>query len=262
MKKIDSKSSSEKWDVNKVVNDGQDILPSTFLKVEQSPYYHIGEAPYYPPGFIHGHALENLESRLSFLTERANSGKGDSDRHLLTLFSIALSSHARNILELGVRRGDTTLPLLMAAKFNSGVVDSVDISDTEFKCPEDLEKYWNFHKSDAIAFLSACVKQGRKFDFIYLDDWHEYSHVKKELELIDQLVSPKGIILIHDLMYGGTEPFYHCDLTDSAGKQWAKGGPYRAVAELPGQFWEFSTLPYNNGLTLLRKKYSSKYFNN
>ena len=60
-------------------------------------------------------------------------------------------------------------------------------------------------------------------------------------------------------MYGDTCPFYHADLTNSAGEQWNNGGPYRAVAELNHQFWEFSTLPWNNGLTILRKKYSSKY---
>ena len=59
-------------------------------------------------------------------------------------------------------------------------------------------------------------------------------------------------------MYGNTEPFYHSDLSHG-GAQWDGGGPYRAVAELNPQFWEWSTLPWNNGLTILRKKYSNKY---
>ena len=63
---------------------------------------------------------------------------------------------------------------------------------------------------------------------------------------------------MHDLMYGNTDPFYHADLSHHEG-QWASGGPYRAVAELNPQFWEWSTLPWNNGLTILRKKYSNKY---
>jgi len=83
--------------------------------------------------------------------------------------------------------------------------------------------------------------------------------VKRQLELLDELVSPSSIILLHDLMYGNTNPFYHCDLTLKDG-QWANGGPYRAVAELNPQFWEWSTLPWNNGLTILRKKYSNRYF--
>jgi hypothetical protein len=59
-------------------------------------------------------------------------------------------------------------------------------------------------------------------------------------------------------MYGNTCPFYHVDLIVKDG-QWGNGGPYRAVAELNPQFWEFSTLPWNNGLTILRKKYSNKF---
>ena len=61
-----------------------------------------------------------------------------------------------------------------------------------------------------------------------------------------------------NLMYGNTCPYYHVDLTVCS-PQWANGGPYRAVAELNPNFWEFSTIPSNNGLTILRKKYSSKY---
>ena len=80
-----------------------------------------------------------------------------------------------------------------------------------------------------------------------------------ELEILDKKVSPSSILLLHDLMYGESCPFYHCDLTPCAGSQWNNGGPYRAVAELNHQFWEFSTLPWNNGLTILRKKYSNKY---
>jgi len=61
-------------------------------------------------------------------------------------------------------------------------------------------------------------------------------------------------------MYGNYTPHYHVDLTMKEG-QWANGGPYRAIAELNPQFWEFSTIPSCNGLTILRKKYSNKYHN-
>ena len=96
------------------------------------------------------------------------------------------------------------------------------------------------------------------FDLVYLDGWHSYDHVKKEMDMLDKLVSPNSVILVHDLKYGNTEPYYHCDLTLDSG-QWANGGPYRAIAELNRQFWEFSTIPACNGLTVLRKKYSSLY---
>ena len=181
----------------------------------------------------------------------------DSNQHVITLFSIALACRGKTFIELGVRNGTTTLPILLGAFFNKGQLFSVDVQDTEFQCPEELRPNWKFVKGDAIEFLSAW-DSSKKIDFVYIDDWHAYEHVKKELEYLDMYVSPSSIILIHDLMYGNTQPFYHTDLTIKKG-QWANGGPYRAVAELDLNFWEWSTLPWNNGLTILRKKYSSKY---
>jgi predicted O-methyltransferase YrrM len=185
-------------------------------------------------------------------------GTGDSDKHLMTIFSIAISIKAKKILELGVRNGKTTLPLLLAAKINSGKVTSVDINDTLFVAPTELQKFLEFKKMDAIKYLDELKHDDEPFDLIFIDDWHAYKHVKKELEIIDKLVSPRTVILLHDLMYGNHAPHYHSDLTLKDG-QWAEGGPYRAVAELNSQFWEFSTIPVNNGLTLLRKKYTNLY---
>lgn len=186
------------------------------------------------------------------------TGKGDSDQHVLTLYAIALGQKAKRILELGVRNGDSTRPLLLAAEKNNGFLTSVDIQPTSYVPSDNLSQHWKFIQKDALDFLQNDTP-AEPYDFIFIDDWHSYNHVKAELEQIDRLVSPKTVILVHDLMYGNTCPHYHCDLTLSNG-QWANGGPYRAVAELNPQFWEFATLPYNNGLTLLRKKYSNKYF--
>lgn len=192
---------------------------------------------------------------LEKIVDKTINGCGDSDRHLISLFSIALASKGKNYVELGVREGHTTEPLYYASKLNNGHLWSVDIQyPTKFK-PEDDS--YTFVKSCSIEFLNNWPKY-KKIDFIYIDDWHSYSHVKKELEYIDQYVGPSSIIVLHDLMYGNTEPFYHSDLTLKDG-QWAEGGPYRAISELDPQFWEWSTLPWNNGLTILRKKYSNKY---
>jgi len=194
------------------------------------------------------------------LVEKTINGKGDSDQHIMTLFSIALASKSKIMVELGVRGGDTTIPLLEAAKLNDTILYSVDINDVDFEVRDDLKPHWKFVKSDAIEFLESWDNR-ETIGFLYVDDWHSYEHVKRELEIIDTLVSPSSVVLLHDLMYGGTTPFYHVDLTNSGGEQWSNGGPYRAVAELNPQFWEFSTLPWNNGLTLLRKKYSSRFKN-
>ena len=193
--------------------------------------------------------------------DKALNGDGDSDRHFISLYAMALASRGKTYVELGVREGHTSEPLYEAARANGGKLWSVDINQ-----PTEYQPYVNgfldinhyeFVQTDSIHFLKEWDKD-KKMDVVFVDDWHSYKHVKKQLELLDQLVGPSSIILLHDLMYGNTEPFYHADLAH-AGKQWDGGGPYRAVAELNPQFWEWSTLPWNNGLTILRKKYSNKY---
>ena len=189
------------------------------------------------------------------LIDKAIHGDMDSDRHLISIFAMALSSRGKVFVELGVREGHTTEPLYEAAKLVGAHLWSVDLNDpTKYK-PNNGN--YTFVKQDSIKFLEQWPKE-KKIDVAFVDDWHSYLHVKRQLELLDELVGPSSIILMHDLMYGNTDPFYHVDLSHHEG-QWASGGPYRAVAELNPQFWEWSTLPWNNGLTILRKKYSNKY---
>ena len=189
------------------------------------------------------------------LIDKAIHGDMDSDRHLISIFAMSLASRGKVFVELGVREGHTTEPLYEAAKLVGAHLWSVDLNDpTKYK-PNNGN--YTFVKQDSIKFLKQWPKD-KKIDVAFVDDWHSYPHVKRQLELLDELVGPSSIILMHDLMYGNTDPFYHVDLSHHEG-QWASGGPYRAVAELNPQFWEWSTLPWNNGLTILRKKYSNKY---
>ena len=189
------------------------------------------------------------------LIDKAIHGGMDSDRHLISIFAMALASRGKVFVELGVREGHTSEPIYEAAKLNEGHLWSVDLNPPSEYKPNN--GHYTFTQKDSIKFLEEW-DVNKKIDFVFVDDWHSYRHVKKQLELLDKLVGPSSIILLHDLMYGNTQPFYHADLTLTHG-QWAEGGPYRAVAELNPQFWEWSTLPWNNGLTILRKKYSNKY---
>jgi len=190
--------------------------------------------------------LEQLLFKVKF-------GNQDSDRHVMTCFSIALQIHARRILELGVRTGNTTLPFLCAAQELGGMVHSVDLDATTFRCPEDLRVYWKFFQSDAIRWLEERGREGAQYDLVYIDDWHSYPHVRRELELIEPMITPSTVILLHDLMYSAAHPDYRSD-PDCRDPQWEGGGPYRAVAELDPAVWEWSTIPVNHGLTVLRKK--------
>lgn len=188
------------------------------------------------------------------LISRTLKGDGNSDQHTMTIFSIALQLKAKNILELGVYKGATSQPLTWAAKLTGGKVTSVDrMAHMDiWQPPEELQPYREFVMMDAIEFLKDAAKKGNKYDLVYIDDWHEYSHVKRELQLVDQMITNESIILLHDLM-AFTAPTYHQPLESPKGTEWGEGGPTRAVFELNKDHWEWSTIPFNNGLTILRR---------
>lgn len=197
--------------------------------------------------------MEQSVTYLEMLLNQVKFGSQDSDKHLLTLWALVLQINAQRILELGVRNGNTTLPFLLGVTEVYGHVHSVDLEPTTFSCPEGLQPSWTFYQSDAIAWLENRRAEGGQYDIIYVDDWHSYPHVRQELEIITDLITPSGLVILHDLMYSDAQPHYRSD-RNAADPQWAEGGPYRAVAELDTNVWEWMTIPVNHGLTLLRKK--------
>ena len=155
--------------------------------------------------------------------DKALHGDLDSDRHLISIFAMALASKGETYVELGVREGHTSEPLHKAAELNLGKLWSVDVNEpTEYR-PYEPTSHYEFVKKDSIKFLEEWPKH-KKMDVVFVDDWHSYKHVKRQLELLDECVGPGSVILLHDLMYGNTDPFYHVDLAH-AGPQWDGGGP-------------------------------------
>lgn len=196
-----------------------------------------------------------LEQTFGNIINKTMKGIHDSDQHLMTLFAICLQTKAKNILELGVRDGDTSEPMLLAAHMNGGKLTSVDIEPTRWGPPQELGGNWQFVQQDALTFLDECIAQGKRFDVILVDDLHKYEHVKKELERIDKISDVNTVILLHDLMGEGNYPNYFLPIAEHYnGQVWEGGGPYRAVKELDPVIWEWSTIPVNHGLTILRKR--------
>jgi len=180
-----------------------------------------------------------------------NDGETQYFEHVLTFFSIALQMKTKKILELGVRNGGSSYPFLIACKVLGGHLTSVDINSSVWKAPEDLAEYQTFIQSDAIEFLT---NNTEKYDLIYVDDWHSYPHVKRELEEIDRISDENTIILLHDLMGQSCHPHFFNPINHNEKTEWGLGGPYRAVEELDKEKWEWATIPINHGLTILRKK--------
>ena len=205
----------------------------------------------------------NSVNSIDLLTHLTLENKEDIDEHLMTLFAMTLSMKPSIIVELGVRSGRSTLAFLCGCESVNARLYSVDINNPtlSFNFPGAWtqsfggHQRWTFMKKDALKFLEEDFPSlwNDKGNIIYIDDWHAGDHVKKELELISPYVSPRDLIILHDLMYGDSQPNYR-SVENPEDKQWDNGGPYAAVSELDLNQWEYMTIPRCNGLTLLRKK--------
>lgn len=198
---------------------------------------------------------------LRLMIELTMKNERDIDEHLMTLFSLVLSLKPTKVVELGVRTGRSTLAFLVASQYVNCSLTSVDINDMtpDFGFPENWKENWEFIKKDALAYLErdfqilmADRKEGDPI-LVYIDDWHDGLHVQKELDLIDEYITPGDLIVLHDLMYDNSQPHYKTE-EDPKDKQWGNGGPYKPISELDLSVWEYVTIPRCNGLTILRRK--------
>jgi predicted O-methyltransferase YrrM len=180
------------------------------------------------------------------------NGTGDSSQHTMALFGLALTLKAKNILELGVRAGLTTLPLLHSTLYTGGHLTSIDIEENAAirQLHNNNSSNWDYIISEAQHYLKN-LPQDKIFDLVLIDDWHDGDHLFEEIKLIEPHITPSSLILIHDCMCYNTQPSYHVYL-DKEG-EFANGGPYGAVQRLDREIWEYSTIPVNNGMTILRK---------
>ena len=121
----------------------------------------------------------------------------DIHEHLVTLYMLTVEMKLRTIVELGTRTGESTIPLLFAAKKIGGKVSSFDIND----CPKakamiasyNLQQYWSFTQSDDLK-----VDWNEPIDHLFIDTSHTYEQTLNELRKLEPWVRNGGVITMHD----------------------------------------------------------------
>jgi predicted O-methyltransferase YrrM len=169
---------------------------------------------------------ENLEAEWqqaerNMLVAGFGSGSGavnPGDRRALFQFVSALKP--RSVLEVGTHVGASTATIALAlregARLAGGVeprlvtVDILDVNDPErgtwkrIGCshsPADVmraigcRELVTFVTSDSIPYLTSCKE---RFDLIFLDGNHAATAVYQEIPAALRLLSPGGLILLHD----------------------------------------------------------------
>lgn len=125
----------------------------------------------------------------------------DIQEYLPFLHEQARSRPGVRVLELGSRRGNSTLAFLAGAKESGGHVWSCDVTnvalDPAGMLPWARHPLWTFTCGDDMnpavqATLPAEV------DVLFIDTSHEYGHTLAELRAYMPRLAPGGIALFHD----------------------------------------------------------------
>ena len=112
------------------------------------------------------------------------------------MFSDIVNKKNLTILEFGVREGTSTKKFVKHCEINGGFVYSVDIDD----CSNILSsKHWKFLHSRDDNFDYLVKNLPEEFDIIYLDSFHNASHVKKIFYYYYKMLKKDGVFYFDDI---------------------------------------------------------------
>ena len=169
----------------------------------------------------------------------------DSDirEYLPYLHDTAKAYPACRVLELGTRKGNSTLAFLAAVEPTRGHVWSVDI-DNVTRVPDGMGPWagcplWTFTHGDDL-HPAVAAAQPPEVDVLFIDTTHFYDHTLEELRLYAPRVAPGGVILCHDTKLlvwealAGPEPEQVPPVRRALGDWCAETG--RVWEEIPGEY--------------------------
>jgi len=125
----------------------------------------------------------------------------DIQEYLPFLHEQAASRPGCRVLELGARRGNSTLAFLAGCAESDGHVTSCDVDDVR-RLPDGIGPFaasprWTFvHGDDMHPAVKAALPA--EVDVWFLDTSHEYEHTLAELRAYMPRVAQGGIALFHD----------------------------------------------------------------
>jgi len=215
---------------------------------------------------------------------------GATDLHLgdgLIVYSIIQHMRAKNCVCIG--SGGGYIPRLMTQarrdlydqgifegnnEYNWGDIGATYVVDAcnGIGGPTDLENEQSFYRTNFYprlikstsekAYYDFFVLQDIKIDVLFIDGDHSYEGVKLDFELYSKILSPRGIILIHD-----TDGEYEESLivSEDSKKDYHRfDGPSRLVKELQqSSEWNLVNLfnfrilsdkPSSSGITIINRK--------
>lgn len=119
----------------------------------------------------------------------------DIYEHLPTFVDLVRDLDAKEVIELGVRRGVSTIAWLYALEDTDGHLTSVDITPCAHEFPSDR---WTFVLGDDTSIYVLKEMPDPPVDIVFIDTSHAYHHTCAELTLYSPYVRSGGRVVLHD----------------------------------------------------------------
>ena len=197
------------------------------------------------PGVLN--TYDSLDNETLQFADRKKHPQSSEEDVLQLLYNITRQTKSKTIIEVGVFHGAASLSMSQGINENGGgEIHLIDISE-EFL--QDVfnkisQKNWevNIHKhhikvnkeTEWDKLITTGIAGLPKADIIFIDAGHSYEEVKNDVKQYQSLVSPGGLLILHDTIQ--------------------LKGPRRVVSEMFDKGLKFCSLTtsYGCGLTIIR----------
>lgn len=139
--------------------------------------------------------------------------KGEINPYIEPLIHLAREMQPKNILEIGIGYDAfSTHVWIHECGANVTTVDKRDWGAFGHHFMEIHKERYKFIEGRSEEVLPYAIKQGKKYDLIYIDGDHAYEGCKRDILLCQQLLAPGGVIVMDD--YGVTRGDTAVDIDD------------------------------------------------
>lgn len=121
----------------------------------------------------------------------------DIQHHVPMLRDLVVETSARQVIELGVRSGVSTVALLAGLEQTDGRLWSCDIAGHTAPPECEASGRWTFHHGDDRLEQTLAAAPG-SCDLLFIDTSHEYAHTQQELWTWGMRVRQGGVVVMHD----------------------------------------------------------------
>lgn len=119
--------------------------------------------------------------------------KGDMQPHVQRLHDLVVEMGARNIVELGVRKGASSAAFLHAVHQTDGHLTSVELTEPQ----PFVDTRWSFIGGDDMS-PGVIAQVPDDIDVLFIDTTHRWNHTAAELDVYGRMVRDGGVVACHD----------------------------------------------------------------